>query len=291
MNDQVLKTITYFAQFSYPPTFEDIYTFLPRKITKKGLVAHLESLITQKKIVKSLNIVKKEERSRHKSLERYTLGGYSMYFNTYQKRVVVSKNKLKKREWFVRIIAKISIVRFIGYSGSLALLNGTQSDDIDIFVITATHRLYTTRFILTVLAFVFGVKRKRGVRSAPDSICMNLFFEENVLKVPDIKRNEYVAHEILQMMPYDIKGDIYDRFIWANKWVFDFFPNMRDEYIRKGQKRPSIKSKPKNIIGNIVEQVLKQLQIHFMRKHRTREIITDTQLWFFPHDFESKVQY
>lgn len=291
MEGLILKTIAYFAQFSYPPTIHDIYTFLPRKITKKGLEVHLESLIKQKKVIKGSSSIKKNEKSPSKGLDRYTLGGYSMYFTTYKRREMLSKSKLKKREWFVQMISKLPTVRLIGYSGSLAMLNGTREDDIDLFIIASSGRLYTTRFILTILAIVCGVKRQRGLKSAPDTICMNLFFEENNLKVPEIKKNEYIAHEILQMIPYDIKGDIYDRFIWANNWVFDLFPNTCDKYIQNKPKKLFRKSKSKNIVGNIVEQTLKSLQRYFIDRHMTQEIVTDTQLWFFPHDFENKVKY
>ena len=37
------------------------------------------------------------------------------------------------------------------------------------------------------------------------------------------------------------------------------------------------------------EFVLKYFQVALIRKHRTTEVITDTQLWFHPEDFEKKI--
>jgi hypothetical protein len=42
--------------------------------------------------------------------------------------------------------------------------------------------------------------------------------------------------------------------------------------------------------GNFAELVLKTLQLSYINRHRTTEIITDTQLWFFPRDFEKKLR-
>ena len=39
-----------------------------------------------------------------------------------------------------------------------------------------------------------------------------------------------------------------------------------------------------------VESVLKKLQLFSINKHKTSELITDSQLWFHPEDFENKIK-
>ena len=39
-----------------------------------------------------------------------------------------------------------------------------------------------------------------------------------------------------------------------------------------------------------VESVLKKLQLFSINKHKTSELITDSQLWFHPEDFEKKIK-
>ncbi|MCS6956816.1 MAG: hypothetical protein NZM02_03175, partial [Patescibacteria group bacterium] len=42
--------------------------------------------------------------------------------------------------------------------------------------------------------------------------------------------------------------------------------------------------------GDWVENLLKKFQLSLINKHRTSEIITDSQLWFHPVDFEKKIR-
>lgn len=43
-------------------------------------------------------------------------------------------------------------------------------------------------------------------------------------------------------------------------------------------------------LTELLERLLKALQLFFIKKHKTTEIITDAQLWFFPDDFEKKMK-
>ncbi len=38
-----------------------------------------------------------------------------------------------------------------------------------------------------------------------------------------------------------------------------------------------------------MEKILKGLQLYFINRHKTSEIILDTQLWFHPDDFGKKI--
>jgi hypothetical protein len=151
-----------------------------------------------------------------------------------------------------------------------------------------------------------------------NKVCLNLFFDESDLMVPEFKRNEYVAHEVLQMKPIVIKDKIYERFLKANSWVFEIFPNSKSN-IKYQSASWRTKSHIKNqnffklfkfltvtlpagrqvfhfsfLIFNFVaggiEKVLKNFQLCFINKHRTTELITDTQLWFHPEDFSKRIK-
>ncbi|MBI4225790.1 hypothetical protein HY612_01635, partial [Candidatus Roizmanbacteria bacterium] len=138
-----------------------------------------------------------------------------------------------------------------------------------------------------------------------DKICLNLFFDESNLSVPDNKKTEYVAHEVLQMKALVQKDDIYLRFIDANRWVFDIFPNAprvipRSEATRNLAKRNNVFYAPfgrwishfvrNDRVSQWFEILLKSFQLHFIRKHQTTEIVTDSQLWFHPEDFARKIK-
>jgi len=339
LENEVLKTIRYFSFFDYPPSFEEIYTFLGKKATKKKVEEALKSLEGQKKIKKIEDL---------NNVTRYTLyviyndtvGEYSIKLKNkneklkierYNKRYLFSQKKLEN--WRVRLYLKILSffpqIKLIGFSGSLAMMNAEKNDDIDLFIITAKNQLFTGRIIALFWAEVFGLRKKFGknkksqkifrfypkkadLADLSEKVCLNLFFDESDLAVPEFKRNEYVAHEILQMKPIVNKDGVYERFLTANSWVFEIFPNAKENEkfkINPPIRRIKSKFKIKNFLSNFkfltvilrfafyilnflafgVESMFKDFQMFFINKHRTTEIITNTQLWFHPEDFGEKI--
>ena len=383
----ILDVFCYFSIFNYPPTLEEVHTFLKKRCSRQRLVSILGKM-EKKSVVKAQKLEvrskKLEVRATSKSfitsnfqpqtsnnLTRYTLHQYDkklktqmskvrtnnlpadrqgqqLAINNFTKRHQISVDKLNSWRFrlYIKLLGFIPQTKLIGLSGSVAMLNADENHVIDLFIITAKNRLWTGRFVALVLAQLLGLRRKRdknnqtekqvaelegspgsaqiGRYSAPrraltggkaltesvthkNKICLNLFFDESNLAVPKFKKTEYVAHEILQMKPLIQKDDIYMRFIDANRWVFDIFPNSKSNI---KYQISNIKSDPKlkvqkfgfwilrlicNLlfviwIFNIIESILKNLQLYFINKHRTSEIVTDLQLWFHPEDFEKKIK-
>jgi predicted nucleotidyltransferase len=339
LENEVLKTIRYFSFFDYPPNFEEIYTFLGKKATKKKVEKVLGDLERQKKIKKEKDF-KKVTRYMLQVTSKDTVGEYSKKFKIqnlnlkiekYNKRYLFSQEKLQKwrLKLYLKILSFFPQIKLIGFSGSLAMMNAEKDDDIDLFIITEKNRLFTGRIIALFWAEVLGLRKKFGknkkspkifrfypmkadLADLSEKVCLNLFFDESDLAVPDFKRNEYVAHEILQMKPIVNKDGVYERFLAANSWVFEIFPNAKEN--EKFKINPRIwrvksKFKIKNFLSNFkfltvilrfafyilnflafeVESMFKGFQMFFINKHRTTEIITNTQLWFHPNDFYKRI--
>jgi len=230
MKSEILSVIKYFSFFNYFPTEDEIYLFLKTKTSR----------VKFKQILNEMAI-------------KNTVGEYGI-------KVKSSLMKIKKIDRYVRLLSYFPQIKLIGLSGSVAMNNAKEEDDIDLFIITAKNRLFTARFIAILIAQLLNLKRFRVTRFAlhatrtnRDKVCLNLFFDESNLKVPKNKRTEYVAHEILQMKPLVNKNNTHMMFI-------DF------------------------------ELFIKKLQLYFINKHKTNEIVTDTQLWFHPVDFNKKIK-
>lgn len=287
METSIKETVLYFNYFSYAPSLREINKYLTQHITIDELSKKLTELAQNQQL-------------EHKIIEktpRYTIQGYSSLFSNYAVRKVYSELKLKKIKSFIFIINLFPQIKLAGLSGSVAMNNAKKDDDIDLFIITAKDRLWTARIICLILAQFVGLRRKRGLFTAKDKICLNLFFEESELLVPKYKRNFYVAHEILQMKPLIIKDDIYNKFIRINKWIFDLFPNCLD-MLRYGH-NPSFTTPSRDYggtgtvlrkIGDCLESFLKMIQNYYIKRHKTTELLLQKQLWFHPDDFEKKVE-
>ncbi len=270
MDKELASVIKYFAFFDYFPEFDDVYTFFPTKVSKKQLKILLDA-------------------------KKYTVGEYSSSSLTKRK---ISKRKLENWRFrmYLKLISLFPQIKLVGLSGSISMMNAGLEDDIDLFIISEKNRLFTARFLATTIAFIMGLKRPLGLKKASDKICLNLFFDENNLKVPRLKQTKFVGHEVLQMKPIINKNNIYERFLAANDWVFGLFPNALSVFSMK-YKVSSMKKilNTKYFILDTffdkIESFLKNLQLNLISRHKTTEIITSTQLWFHPDDFEKKIKF
>jgi hypothetical protein len=204
------------------------------------------------------------------------------------------------------------MIELVGISGSVSMENAGEDADIDLFIITRAGRMWTGRAVAAAAAAVMGLRRGRLTTAFKDKICLNMFMDSADLAVPRTKRSEFVAHEILQMKPVFARGAVYERFLEENKWIYEFFPNAKEmkapSPYRGDASRtclPAGRGGPIEgprlsrgaTIGrgerqdpNVWEAVYKKLQLLFINRHKTTEIVTDTQLWFFPDDYEKKVK-
>lgn len=302
MNDlqkHIIHTLDYFSFFKYAPTIDEVYTFLPIKIKKSALKNELAILI-RKKAVQCITLDSGEN-------PRYTLGEYNISVQNSKFKIQNSVNKIRKVQRFTQILSCFPQVKLIGLSGSVAMMNAEKDDDIDLFIITAKNRMWTARIIGIFIAHIMGIRRRRGEQNVENKICLNLFFDENDLRLPSAKMTEYGAHEVLQMKPLINKDNMYRKFIHTNRWVFQWFPNAKVHkqiplLLKEGGTRRVgwlktilsrilfLQQKEGSRIGMYSERLLRYFQLSIIRRHKTTEIISDTQLWFFPDDFEKRVK-
>lgn len=264
MEKELASILKYFAFFNYFPSFNDVYRFFPKKISKKQL--------------------KNEFKKR-----KYTPVEYSILAS--KRGNILFREKLKKVQPYIKFIAFFSQIKLIGLSGSMAMKNPKSEDDIDLFIISQKDKLFTARFLATIISFIMGLKREIGQIEAPNKVCLNLFFDESNLIVPNYKKTGYIAHEILQMKPLVNKDQTYEKFLLANQWVFKLFPNGKSKYQIINPKSQISSKHFKFKIADWLESFLKNVQLKFINKHKTTEIITNTQLWFHPDDFEKKMKF
>jgi predicted nucleotidyltransferase len=285
---EILHVFHYFALFSYPPTADELYQFLKISLKKDAFYKLMIQLRKTGRVIE-----------RSVDTKRYTLKGHTNFFDLFQHRSTIAQKKQKIAEKFIRVLRLFPTLKMVGISGSLAMRNTKQEDDIDLFIITEQNRLWTGRIIAVVISILMRLKRPRNVPTAKNKVCLNLFFDRQHLVIPGDKQTEYVGHEVLQLVPVINRDRTYEHFLAQNRWVSDAFPNVK-ERIMSGTKSSNIlqqqkKATGRNISlftfpGDVVEYIARSIQMQTIRRHTTSERISDTQLWFFPRDFEPRVK-
>jgi hypothetical protein len=212
-----------------------------------------------------------------------------------EKRKQREKISLSKMNYLIglkRIFLFFPTIKLVAVTGSLAMGNAGKQSDIDLLVITQKSFLWTTRLLVFLGLRVLGIPQRRfGQKEASGRLCLNMWLDETDLVWPKKDRNIYTAHEIAQVIPIINKDKTYEKFLYQNKWVQNFWPNVLN--IKK------VSSKPKNqselpgfsmAFFTIIEKTLFYLQLLYMKDKITQEEISFTRAIFHPINWGEKVR-
>ena len=199
-----------------------------------------------------------------------------IYQRLLRKRISTKKLGIAKKA--AKILSFIPSVKMVAVTGSLAMRNSTDESDIDLMIVTKKGMLWTTRLLAycILLATRYSLRRPR-VKNERDALCLNMWLDEGDLVFRN--RNLYTAHEIAQIVPLVDKNKTYEKFLWKNKWILDFWPNT--------VKIKNLKFKIENSRGraSLLEWLAFKLQHLYMKPKITREVITPTRALFHPQDW------
>lgn len=260
----IIKTLLYGDIFDYPLSQEEIWKFLisSKKVGRTEL----------KKILKQSNIFFKDN--------YYFVSESSNSLNKRKKREKISFKKLIIAKNIINKLSILPTVKFIGISGSLALLNSEEEDDIDIFVITSKGSLWLTRLLMIVILKIMRKHRGKGDKNIKDKFCLNMMIDQSYLAFPMKRRNLYTAHEIVQILPVLEKDKIFEKFLAENLWVKKYLPNIKFP--------DKIRDKKINIpfYIPIVEFFFRNFQMIILKRGLTNETAEKSFFAFHPFDYK-----
>ncbi len=204
-----------------------------------------------------------------------------------------SQQKLKIAKRAAVLISKISTVKFVGVTGSLAMMNSNRDSDIDLMIITKKDCLWTTRLLVyyTLYAKRYTLRKPRSDNER-DALCLNMWLDESDLVWDKKDRNIYTAHEIAQIVPLVNKNKTYEKFLYLNRWILNFWPNslkMRFSFAIENCKFIGNCKLEIGIFMTLIEKIAHFIQYQYMRNKITREIISPTRAIFHPNDWGKKV--
>ena len=197
LSQAVLKTLTYSDIFDYPLTAPEVHKYLI------GIKASFEG------VLQAL-----ENGTIRRTGNYFTLSGRETIVSIRLDREARSQKLLPLALRYGRILGALPYIRMVSLTGSLAVMNISETADFDYMLVTARERVWTAR------AFALALNRLTRLRGY--TICPNLIVSENALEWGP--HDLYSARELCQMIP--IMGlDVYNRLMKANRWVKTFLPN------------------------------------------------------------------
>lgn len=285
LRDAFIATVCYADVFSYPLRDDELVTWM------------IDSPYGGKtKIPSCVNITRTNVRGQR----YYVLAERRSILYVRKKRALWSLKKQAIAARIVGFLRAIPTVEFIGITGGVAMNNAKRDDDIDLYIVANTGTIWITRFLATLLVDFVGIRRHPNDRTYQDAICLNMFVDASALAVPRSERDLFTAHEVLQMIPLWDRNHTYQQFLQANRWVKTFLPQAWQERLHSVQGK--VHSTKKNIRPYVffvlyrftvycvlctvywLEPLSRSMQLWYMRKRRSTEVVTDKVIRFHPLD-------
>lgn len=271
MRDAILNVLKYFAGYQYPPSLSEMHTFLNVPSDMKKLRQILIDSIGKNIIVSNNKVIGLNS--------RFTIPKNETFFEVYTDRYSHSNSLKKDMGGIQKIMSKIPTVLLIGISGSLSMANSEPEDDIDIFIVTKSGTIWTTRFILLILKRliwpIYPISSKK--------LCFNLFFSERGLRMDTKLQTPYIGHEILQLKVLVDKDKIKDKMLYENRWMTRLFPNSASQPLSESANQQKYKGGISSL-DYIIEKILERIQIWWLNIRKYKFKNYKDQLWLIQEE-------
>ena len=209
LDESIIRSLCYSDIFSYPLRLEELVRYATGvKMTMDGAAERLKKSEPLAELVKTDG-------------EFFFLEGRESNCQMRKDREAESRQQLLISQRRLTPLQGIPFLRMAAVTGALAALNAPAGDDVDLLIISARKRTWTTFFFLRLW---------RRFGHNPD-FCFNVFLSEGDLVFR--QENFFYAREILGALPIYNDGS-FERFLEANKWIYKVFPSY--EHGRNRQK-------------------------------------------------------
>jgi len=265
----IIQTLLYSTLFDFPLTEDEIYYYLQS-----------DTLISKTDFKKSFSSLKNILVTNGSF---YTLKGFERSIELRRKRKLISEKKRQEGFKIARYLGYIPTILFIGLSGSVAVENADETDDIDFFVVTTNGSLYTTRLLILIILQVLGRRRKRNELRPHNKACVNMLVDQDGMYLKN-SHDLYTARELVQLYPLFERDGYYQKLLKKNSWTRSFMPHAvghRNEFLHK--KTIFLQS------FSFLEFICRILEQKLIKRNQTREIVTNHVIALHPFDTKNKV--
>lgn len=218
----IVETIAFFDLFDYPVAVIEIWEHLNTKCEILDIISALDF-----KPLPNPPLAKGRELSSFFESKNgfYFLKGREEIIKTRLARYNYTDQKFKRALWVARVFKLIPWIKMIAVGNIIGAHNLKKESDIDLFIIAAKNRVWLARFFCVGIVKLLNLRPKPGREK--DKICLSFFVSEDNLDLRDLKlKNDlYFNYWLAGLAPiYDV-GNTYKKFIKANGWIKEVFPN------------------------------------------------------------------
>jgi hypothetical protein len=207
----IARSVIYASLFDYPLTLLQLHhTLIESEQTPSEILAVYDGSARLQSIVE------------HRDGFFFPVGRADLIAER-RRREARSRRFLHQHEGMLQLLCALPFTRLVALSGSIAHLNLEPDGDLDLFIVTRGHRVWTVTVALLLLTKLL---RRRRI------VCANFVLADSHLALEP--QDLFTANQVLHLKPL-IGEDLLDVFLAANPFVTRFYPNA----LSQGSSRPN----------------------------------------------------
>lgn len=278
----IIRTVAYFAHFSYPLTSFEVWKWLlmPDRTYSLGEVSRAldESTFLEQRVTRSGSFI--------------GLGEVSVQVSDRRERLKNALRKYVKLSRYLPFFARLPFIEGLAVCNSLAFHHTTAASDIDLFIVTKPRRTWSARLFAT---FPLMLLRQRPGETPADPLCLSFFTSTEALNLEPVKiaeQDPYLAYWALTLIPLIDRAGVYREFAELNAWARTVLPHA--EQVKRAPAFRS-RSRPARLPIPVKEVLARKLQedrfpakIRSLMNQDSRVVVNDHMLKF--HDDDRRLE-
>src|SRR5207247_110444 len=128
-----------------------------------------------------------------------------------------SKEKTDKLLSLLPSFIWLPTINAVVITGSVAVGNAREDEDIDLMILTTEGFLWSTRILIQTILWAKGALRLRSTKNVKDRLCLNLWLDASSLSLA--QRSLYVARELIQTKWIFDRGLTKEQMLASNNWI------------------------------------------------------------------------
>lgn len=255
----IIKTLTWFDLFNYPLTVWEVWYYLWSETGGLNKISHGEVLETLEKLARAKKV---------KNCSGYwQLSASPDYLAERWRRLRWSIKKRRIAACAARVISYLPHVRLVALVNTVAFNAPAPDSDIDFFIIARAGRIFTARFLVTLVMQIFGWRRHG--RLINNRICLSFYLaDDNLNLYPLAYHDDPYLRFWLAGLDVLYNDGVFHQLVEANRWLGRELPNWLT--VANSQLNTAYSSKPlQNSIG---ESILEKFQMYLIKRHQNSRL-------------------
>lgn len=245
LRNLILATLAYYDIFDFPLTALEVHKYLinPARLSSSRSMTTPRSDLKEvpRSDLKDLNLgitLGQVSQSLEDLVSIGVVGSKNGFYFLPERDALcelrIEREKIATQKWkkFLRIakwFQAVPYLRAVLASGSLAINNTKHESDFDVLLVVKSGRLYTCRIFLSLMASLFGARRTRYQKIAPDKFCFNHYITDSNLNIKH--ESLFNAQTYINLKPVLVRAGIFGKFyvdnVWLNKYIYSYLRSDR----------------------------------------------------------------